>query len=133
MLLGAVKILVVLNGNSLAREGTLSIHWSPMADESQGRLDDIESGDNRFINSALQTQNRAIDSQVILVTEDINMRLKALGAGLGAVEDYRRDQLVSDLELLPSGYLGFVSEFWIMVGNVETWDEREQNLSSGAV
>ena len=104
-----------------------------MADESQGRLDDIESGDNRFINSALQTQNRAIDSQVILVTEDINMRLKALGAGLGVVEDYRRDQLVSDLELLPSGYLGFVSEFWIMVGNVETWDEREQNLSSGAV
>ena len=133
MLLGAVKILVVLNGNSLAREGTFSIHWSPMADESQGRLDDIESGDNRFINSALQTQNRAIDSQVILVTEDINMRLKALGAGLGAVEDYRRDQLVSDLELLPSGYLGFVSEFWIMVENVETWDEREQNLSSGAV
>ncbi|MDB4022167.1 hypothetical protein N8005_02640 [Litorivicinus sp.] len=38
-----------------------------MADESQGRLDDIESGDNRFINSALQAQNRAIDSQVIAV------------------------------------------------------------------
>jgi len=36
-------------------------------------------------------------------------------------------------KLLPSGYLGFVSEFWIMVENVETWDEREQNLSSGAV
>ena len=47
---------------------------------------------------------------MILVTKDINMRLKALGAGLNRVEDYRRDQLVSDVELLPSGHLELETE-----------------------
>ena len=61
--------------------------------------------------------------ETILVTKDINMRLKALGAGLNRVEDYRRDQLVSDVDLLPSGYLEFETEFWKLVSDVDSWNE----------
>ena len=51
------------------------------------------------------------------------MRLKALGAGLNRVEDYRRDQLVSDVELLPSGHLELEMEFWKLVTDVDSWSE----------
>lgn len=119
-----VEIPVALKGDSGVELGTLAIHRSPLADASAGRLDDIESNDNRIINCALEIQTReGSDHQVVLVTKDINMRLKALGAGLARVEDYRRDQLVSDVELLPSGHLELDREFWTLVENVETWNE----------
>ncbi len=119
-----VEIPVALKGDSGTQLGTLAIHRSPLSDASEGRLDDIESNDNRIINCALEIQKRLGDShQVVLVTKDINMRLKALGAGLARVEDYRRDQLVSDVELLPSGHMELESEFWQLVDNVETWNE----------
>ncbi len=119
-----VEIPVALKGDSGLELGTLAIHRSPLADASAGRLDDIESNDNRIINCALEIQSQeGDDHQVVLVTKDINMRLKALGAGLARVEDYRRDQLVSDVELLPSGHLELDCEFWKLVENVETWNE----------
>jgi PhoH-like ATPase len=119
-----VEIPVSLKGDSGIELGTLAIHRSPLADASAGRLDDIESNDNRIINCALEIQGRkGAEHQVVLVTKDINMRLKALGAGLDRVEDYRRDQLVSDVELLPSGHLELDLEFWSLVENVETWNE----------
>ena len=119
-----VEIPVALKGDSGVELGTLAIHRSPLADASAGRLDDIESNDNRIINCALEIQSHeGPDHQVVLVTKDINMRLKALGAGLARVEDYRRDQLVSDVELLPSGHLELDCEFWTLVENVETWNE----------
>ena len=118
-----VEIPVALKGDSGKLLGTLAIHRSPLADESRGRLDDIESNDNRIINCALEIQNQDPALEVILVTKDINMRLKALGAGLNRVEDYRRDQLVSDVELLPSGHLELETEFWKLVTDVDSWSE----------
>ena len=47
-----VEIPVALKGDSGKLLGTLAIHRSPLADESRGRLDDIESNDNRIINCA---------------------------------------------------------------------------------
>ena len=118
-----VEIPIALKGDSGTQLGTLAIHRSPLADESGGRLDDIESNDNRIINCALEIQNVDRLQETILVTKDINMRLKALGAGLNRVEDYRRDQLVSDVDLLPSGYLEFETEFWKLVSDVDSWNE----------
>ncbi len=119
-----VEIPVALKGDAGSQLGTLAIHRSPLADASEGRLDDIESNDNRIINCALEIQRQlGPEHHVILVTKDINMRLKALGAGLARVEDYRRDQLVSDVELLPSGHLELDHEFWRLVDSVDTWNE----------
>ena len=118
-----VEIPLAYKGDKESSNGTLAIHRSPLADESHGSLDDIESNDNRIINCALAIQNGDDAHQVILVTKDINMRLKALGAWLRRVEDYRRDQLISDVELLPSGHLTLDVPFWSMVSDVETWAE----------
>lgn len=124
-----VEIPAALKGDSGTQLGTLAIHRSPLADQSKGRLDDIESNDNRIINCALEIQNkRKRNHWVVLVTNDINMRLKALGAGLERVEDYRRDQLVNDVDLLPSGHLELNTEFWRYTGDVETWNEGSQTF-----
>ncbi|MFB9885136.1 PhoH family protein [Balneatrix alpica] len=76
--------------------------------------------DNSIINCALHLQSTLSNREVVLVTKDINMRLKALGAGLNRVEDYRKDQLVSDVELLPEGHRMLSGRFWDSVEQVKT-------------
>jgi PhoH-like ATPase len=56
---------------------------------------------------------------VVLVTKDINMRLKARACGIAA-EDYSTDQLVDDVSLLPNGYHTMTGSFWDRVSKVET-------------
>ncbi|MDN3490236.1 MULTISPECIES: PIN domain-containing protein [unclassified Pseudoalteromonas] len=76
--------------------------------------------DHRIINCAVHLQNQHSDKKVILVTKDINMRLKAKGAGLKYVEDYRTDQLIDDIDLLTSGYKKIEGDFWQHVGECNT-------------
>ena len=48
---------------------------------------------------------------VILVTKDINMRIKARAVGINA-EDYRNDKLVSDVSQMGSGYSRYKGSIW---------------------
>jgi PhoH-like ATPase len=75
--------------------------------------------DNKIINTlaALQNEHRARD--IILVSKDINMRLKARGFGVEA-QDYHNDQLLDDIDLLPKGYREFSNSFWDTIEKVET-------------
>lgn len=61
--------------------------------------------DNIIINSALKLQNKYEGCYVCLVTKDINMSIKAKVAGLKNVSNYKKEQAVDDLEILPSGYI----------------------------
>ena len=83
-----------------------------------------KENDNRIINAALYLQKRHPERTVVLVTKDINMRLKAKGAGLKHVEDYRTDQLIDDIRLLAKGFQQLKGQFWDQVGECES-------LSSG--
>jgi PhoH-like ATPase len=76
--------------------------------------------DNRIINSALALQNDKPDHMVTLVTKDINMRIKAKGAGLDHVDDYRTDQLIDDVKFLYKGYCVIDDGFWHMVKDCES-------------
>ncbi len=78
------------------------------------------ANDNRIINVALQLQHTHHDHTVVLVTKDINMRLKAKGSGLHHVEDYRKDKVLDDIDLLARGYEKFAGSFWSRVKKVET-------------
>ena len=83
--------------------------------------------DNKIINDiCLLKQNRP-DQRTVLVTKDINMRLKARGCGIES-EDYHNDQLVSDINLLDSGYLEFEGSFWDHIENVETEQQSGRTL-----
>ncbi len=103
--------------------GKLSIFPDHELTMRQGFLPDDSNKDNRIINCALHLQATFPHRQIILVTKDINMRLKALGAGLQRVEDYRTDQLVSDIEMLPAGHQHLESPFWEGVENVDSFQQ----------
>jgi PhoH-like ATPase len=84
--------------------------------------------DNRIINSALYLQKSQNTKQVVLVTKDINMRLKAKGAGLAHVEDYRTDQMVTDIKYLSKGYHQFSGNFWDEVKSVDSRIEGRDTI-----
>lgn len=55
-------------------------------------------------------------SQSILVTRDINMRIKALAYGV-EVQDYRHDVTIEDSDLIHTGHCAIEGDFWEQVGN----------------
>lgn len=113
---------VALPSNKKAKSssaGTLIIVNDHLFADSISGLPGNEN-DHRIINCAVYLQKQHSDSKVILVTKDINMRLKAKGAGLKYVEDYRTDQLIDDINLLTSGYKKVEGDFWEHVGQCNT-------------
>ncbi|WP_158768554.1 PhoH family protein [Paraglaciecola sp. L1A13] len=87
-----------------------------------------DENDNRIINTALYLQEQNKLGQVTLVTKDINMRLKAKGAGLAHVEDYRTDQLISDIKYLSKGFHRFKGDFWSEVTAVNSRSEGRDTI-----
>lgn len=113
---------VALPSNKKAKAssaGTLIIVNDHLFADSISGLPGNEN-DHRIINCAVYLQKQHSDSKVILVTKDINMRLKAKGAGLKYVEDCRTDQLIDDISLLTSGYKKIEGDFWDHVGECNT-------------
>lgn len=61
--------------------------------------------------------------EVVLVSKDINMRVKARALGLKA-EDYQNDKALDDGDLLYTGSLALPDNFWQTTGNsTESWQE----------
>ena len=61
--------------------------------------------------------------EVVLVSKDINMRLKALALGLQA-EDYYNDHVIDDSDLLYDGVMPLPANFWAQHGkDVESWQQ----------
>jgi PhoH-like ATPase len=75
--------------------------------------------DNRIINDITLLKQSIPGQRVVLVTKDINMRLKARGCGI-ETEDYHSDQVVSDIEHLNKGYVEFEGSFWELVDKVQS-------------
>lgn len=103
------------------RLGSLSILLDTPNSRSHSLPPDIV--DNRIINGLINLQEEHADLDIVLVTKDINMRLKARGCGLGA-QDYQNDQLLSDISLLETGYHVFAGSFWDSQTQVETFHDE---------
>jgi len=97
--------------------GTLSILMS--SESVSGHALPEHLNDNKIINSLAALQERHTNRDIVLVSNDINMRLKARGFGVEA-EAYHNDQLINDIELLPRGYMEFTGSFWDTISKVET-------------
>ncbi len=112
--------------------GTLAIYADQLlADNSEvPYLDDTQAqaNDNRIINVALKLQSENPDGFICLVTKDINMRIKAKGSGLVHVEDYRRDRVLDDIDLLAKGYRSIEGDFWSTISEVDTLREGDCTL-----
>ncbi|ABE53829.1 PhoH-like protein [Shewanella denitrificans OS217] len=99
--------------------GSLSIFPDHQVDFIAGALPG-DNNDNLIINVALHLQKVHKPRTVVLVTKDINMRLKAKGAGIEKVEDYRTDQLIDDIRFLAKGFYQFEGDFWSKLDKVTT-------------
>ncbi|MEH6549201.1 MAG: PhoH family protein [Pseudomonadales bacterium] len=106
------------------KSGHLSIYPDQIIDDDSNipflNASDAHANDNRIINVALRLQHENPDKFVCLVTKDINMRLKAKGSGLDNVEDYRKDRVLDDIDLLACGYQKVEGSFWERVESVQT-------------
>ncbi|TPV55081.1 PhoH family protein [Aestuariibacter sp. GS-14] len=107
--------------------GALSIYADLNMKQSQ-QIFSSDANDNRIINVALHLQHNFAPRQVVLVTKDLNMRLKAKGAGLAHVEDYRTDQLITDIKYLTKGYHKFEGDFWTQVKSVDSRSEGRDTI-----
>lgn len=102
-------------------QGSLSILVDT---ESIGPTLSEHLNDNKIINNLIKLQKNHPDKEVVLITKDINMRLKARGCGVGA-QDYHNDQLLTDIELLKTGYHVFSGSFWDTQTKVETFHNAQ--------
>ena len=84
--------------------------------------------DNQIIGVVRFLQGRDSDRQVILVTKDINMRIKARTLGLAA-EDYFSDKALEDTDLLYSGAIELPADFWETHGqDMKSWQSGGKSL-----
>lgn len=109
--------VAITRGDKAEPLGTLSI----LSHQEHDNVKTLptHNNDNKIINDICQYQNSHPETEVVLVTKDINMRLKARGCGIHS-EDYHSDQLVTDIGLLTNGYIHFDGNFWDRVSQVDT-------------
>ncbi|MFL1528396.1 PhoH family protein [Pseudomonas sp. O230] len=112
-----VELGVPIQRGKSGPKGLLSILMSKRAEPNIILPEHLN--DNIIINQLIDLHARAPKLPVVLVTKDINMRLKARACGIAA-EDYSTDQLVDDVSLLPNGYHNMDGSFWDRVKDVET-------------
>ncbi|MAQ98990.1 MAG: ribonuclease [Oceanospirillaceae bacterium] len=106
-------------------DGNYQGHFSILLDsfDAPDRSLPDNLNDNKIINSLVSLQKKYPNRETILITKDINMRLKARGCGIGA-QDYQNDQLLSDVSLLETGYNRFEGSFWETQSTVETFHDE---------
>jgi len=81
------------------------------------------NADNQIIAVVMHLTRQMPKRSVILVSKDINMRIKARALGFAA-EDYFNDKVLEDTELLYSGVRELPPDFWDRHGKgMESWQQ----------
>jgi len=79
--------------------------------------------DNLILASILDLRDQHPDVPVVLVSKDINLRIKASIYGIAA-EDYENDRALDDFSLLYTGHTELPADFWDRHPEVRSWSER---------
>jgi PhoH-like ATPase len=84
--------------------------------------------DNQILAVVMHLARREPKRDVILVSKDINMRIKARALGMAA-EDYFNDKVLEDTELLYPGSRMLADDFWEQHGKgMESWQASGHTL-----
>ena len=79
--------------------------------------------DNQILGVVQSLREQHPGREVVLVSKDINMRVKARALGLPA-EDYLNDKTLEDTDLLYTGVLPLPADFWDRHGKtMESWQQ----------
>lgn len=82
-----------------------------------------DKADNQIIAVVMHLQRQQPNRPAILVSKDINMRIKARALGIAA-EDYFNDKVLEDTDLLYTGTRELPLDFWDTHGkNMESWQQ----------
>ena len=93
-----------------------------MPDTHSSLLRDGSFADNEILSTALALQDAYPEKSIVLVSKDINLRIKAAILAVQA-EDYYNDRALDDLSLLYRGMRQHGEEFWDEHPQVECWNE----------
>jgi PhoH-like ATPase len=86
--------------------------------------------DNQILGVVRALETDQDGRAIVLVSKDINMRIKARAMGLAA-EDYFNDHVLEDTDLLYSGIVQLPDDFWTRHGKgMESWQEIKGGYSS---
>ncbi|MFY8125516.1 MAG: PhoH family protein [Hydrogenophaga sp.] len=106
-------------GHTAAR-GVMFFQTEPLNNQLPSSLPQGKA-DNQILGVVQALREKFPQREVILVSKDINMRVKARALGLAA-EDYENDKTLDDGELLYSGALALPSDFWTRQSKtIESW------------
>ena len=84
--------------------------------------------DNQILAVVMHLAQHHPKRNVILVSKDINMRIKARALGIAA-EDYFNDKVLEDTDLLYTGMRELPKDFWDKHGkDIESWQEHGRTL-----
>ena len=84
--------------------------------------------DNQILGVVEALRQKFAPREVVLVSKDINMRVKARALGL-ATDDYQNDKTLEDGDLLYSGAMALPADFWATHGqSVESWQQGQNTF-----
>lgn len=82
-------------------------------------------GDNSILATVKGLEAAFPDRAVVLVSKDINMRIKATTLGIPA-EDYFNDKVLDDSDMLYTGKIELEADFWESIGEgLRSWQEND--------
>jgi PhoH-like ATPase len=122
-----LQIPSALSGNHGKRPaaGRLFFQTKNLAEELPEGLPG-HGADNMILGQALGLQKQQAQSRVVLVSKDINLRIKASVIGVHA-EDYYSDKTIEDADVLYTGMEALPEDFWEKHGkNMRSWKEAER-------
>ena len=116
----AIELGIALDGASRRlASGRLFLQTEAITGELPAGLPTAKA-DNQILAVVIHLQKRHPERPVILVSKDINMRIKARTLGLQA-QDYFNDKVLEDTDLLYTGMRELPADFW---------DEHGQDMVS---
>jgi PhoH-like ATPase len=84
--------------------------------------------DNQILGVVEALRQLHAPREVVLVSKDINMRVKARALSL-ATDDYQNDKTLEDGDLLYAGMLALPQDFWTTEGqSVESWQQGQHTF-----
>ncbi len=90
----------------------------------------VGKADNQILGVVRNLETEQPGRAIVLVSKDINMRIKARALGLPA-EDYFNDHVLEDTDLLYSGIVQLPDDFWTKHGkDMESWQENKNGTSA---
>jgi PhoH-like ATPase len=119
--------LIVPDGLDLPRSTGKLFFQTAMPEAHSSLLRDGSFADNEILSTALSLRKANPKQNVILVSKDINLRIKAAILGVPA-EDYYNDRALDDLSLLYRGMRCHGADFWDNYPELESWSEGGRTL-----